>query len=75
MFSIYLKHGRVKVRTTAEQEKIKQAEKQKKAAEFKKGIELVFQKVILIIWILSFFMHYCIKYTLIFVCYLLLEKK
>ena len=75
MFSIYLKHGRVKVRTTTEQEKIKQAEKQKKTGEFKKGIELVFQKVILIIWILSFFMHYCIKYTLIFVCYLLLEKK
>ncbi|XP_003426785.1 geranylgeranyl transferase type-2 subunit alpha [Nasonia vitripennis] len=37
-------HGRVKVRTTAEQEKIKQAERQKKAVEFKKGVELVFEK-------------------------------
>ncbi|XP_023245140.1 geranylgeranyl transferase type-2 subunit alpha [Copidosoma floridanum] len=37
-------HGRVKVRTTAEQEKIRELEKQKKAAEFRKGVDFVFQK-------------------------------
>lgn len=35
----------MKVRTSEEQAKIKEAEKQRKAAEFKKGIKLVFQKV------------------------------
>ncbi|XP_058805294.1 geranylgeranyl transferase type-2 subunit alpha isoform X2 [Phymastichus coffea] len=37
-------HGRVKVRTTEEQEKIKQLERQKKLSEFKRGMQLVVQK-------------------------------
>ncbi|XP_011495151.1 PREDICTED: geranylgeranyl transferase type-2 subunit alpha [Ceratosolen solmsi marchali] len=37
-------HGRVKVRTTEQQEKIKQLEKQRIAFEFKKEITLVFEK-------------------------------
>ncbi|KAJ8679431.1 hypothetical protein QAD02_015218 [Eretmocerus hayati] len=37
-------HGRVKVRTSAEQERIREAEKRKKALAFKKGVELIFEK-------------------------------
>ncbi|XP_024946850.1 geranylgeranyl transferase type-2 subunit alpha [Cephus cinctus] len=37
-------HGRVKVRTTAEQEEIKKVERAKKVAEYKAGMNLVFQK-------------------------------
>ncbi|XP_066584972.1 geranylgeranyl transferase type-2 subunit alpha-like [Prorops nasuta] len=37
-------HGRVRVRTTAEQEKLKQIERGKKLAKYKAGIALIFQK-------------------------------
>lgn len=43
---IFFQHGRVKVRTTAEQEEIKKRERAAKVAQYKADIATVFQKVL-----------------------------
>lgn len=42
---MFFQHGRVKVRTTAEQEAIKKKERAAKVAQYKADIAVVFQKV------------------------------
>lgn len=43
---ILFQHGRVKVRTTAEQEALKKKERAEKLARYRTGIGIVFEKVI-----------------------------
>lgn len=42
---IFFQHGRVKVRTTAEQEEILRKEKAAKVVKYKANIAIIFQKV------------------------------
>lgn len=44
---INFQHGRVKVRTTAEQEALKKKERAEKLLRYKAGMGIVFKKVIL----------------------------
>lgn len=44
---LIFQHGRVKVRTTAEQEALKKKEKAEKLSRYKAGMGIVFKKVIL----------------------------